>query len=249
MHFPVVFHAGALTLPAHVVFESLGYLAGFRVFVALRTHRGDPIADATRYSVVAAAAVGAVLGSKVLVWLQHPLATWAQRSDPAALLGGKTIVGGLLGGLLAVEGMKRALGETRSTGDLFVLPLCVGLAIGRVGCFLAGLDDHTYGNPTRLPWGVDFGDGVPRHPAQLYEIVALLLVAWWAVRARGRAGMREGDVFRGFMLLYLAFRLGLEFIKPDPEPLAGLSAIQIACAAGLLYYARDVKRVFGHSTR
>ncbi len=249
MYFPVVFHVGALALPAHAVFESLGYLVGFRVFIGLRARWGDAVADATRYSVVAAAAVGAVLGSKVLVWLQHPLATWAQRADPAALLGGKTIVGGLLGGLLAVEGMKRALGETRRTGDLFVLPLCVGLAIGRVGCFLAGLDDHTYGNPTSLPWGVDFGDGVPRHPAQLYEIVALALVAAWALRARGRAGLREGDMFRGFMMLYLAFRLALECIKPNPETLAGLSAIQIACAAGLLYYAQDAKRVFGHATR
>ena len=44
----------------------------------------------------------------------------------------------------------------RSTGDLFVVPLCVGTAIGRIGCFLSGLEDRTYGTPTSLPWGDRF---------------------------------------------------------------------------------------------
>jgi len=39
--------------------------------------------------------------------------------------------------------------------------LAIGVAIGRIGCYLAGLDDFTYGTPTALPWGHDFGDGVP----------------------------------------------------------------------------------------
>jgi len=29
--------------------------------------------------------------------------------------------------------------------------------------FFAGLPDYTYGTATKLPWGVDFGDGIPRH--------------------------------------------------------------------------------------
>jgi phosphatidylglycerol:prolipoprotein diacylglycerol transferase len=74
-------------------------------------------------------------------------------------MGGKMIVGALMGGLLAVEWAKRRLGVTVRTGDLFALPLCAGIAIGRVGCFLTGLEDHTVGAHTTLPWGVDVGDG------------------------------------------------------------------------------------------
>ena len=33
----------------------------------------------------------------------------------------------------------------QSAGDLFAVPLAVGIAVGRVGCYLTGLDDHTYG--------------------------------------------------------------------------------------------------------
>lgn len=244
MRFPVLWTIGDFVVPAHAVFESLAYLVGFRVLLWRRRSEHDAIPGMTRFALVAAATAGAAAGSKLLVWLQHPAATWAHRGDPAAWLAGKTIVGGLLGGLLAVEALKRALGETRRTGDLFVLPLCVGMAIGRIGCFLAGLSDATYGNPTRLPWGIDLGDGLPRHPAPLYEIAALGAIAVWAVRARGRAGLLAGDVFRGFMSLYLAFRLALEAIKPGPFPYLGLSAIQLACLAGLAYYARDWKRVF-----
>ena len=82
-------------------------------------------------------------------------------------------VGGLIGGLIAVEWTKRWLRVTIPTGDLLVVPLVAGIAIGRIGCFLTGLADRTYGLATGLPWGVDFGDGVLRHPTQIYEIVFL----------------------------------------------------------------------------
>src|SRR5262249_29120371 len=219
----------------------------FRVYLGLRARRSDDIPDDTRFWVIASAAIGALIGSKVLGWLEHPDLTWQHRGDLAWLLGGKTIVGGLLGGLIGVELAKRWLHETRSTGDLFAIPLCVGMAIGRVGCFLAGLPDHTYGVETRLPWGVDFGDGLRRHPTQLYESLVLALIAMWAWAAYGRVqhgALVRGDVFRGFMVLYLAFRLALDWIKPEPRAYLGLSAIQVACVLGLLYYARDVPRLF-----
>jgi phosphatidylglycerol:prolipoprotein diacylglycerol transferase len=228
-----------MTIHPHLVFESLAYLLGFRAFLVLRRRRGDVIPEPARLSVVAGAAVGAALGSKLLHWLQQPSVTLAHLDDPLFLMGGKSIVGGLLGGLVGVELVKRWIGETRSTGDLFVLPLCLGMAIGRIGCFLTGLPDHTYGVATTLPWGVDFGDGVLRHPTQLYEIAFLALVAVWAARARLP---ERGDLFRAFMVLYLGFRLAVEFIKPDAGEYLGLTGIQVACLAGLTYYAKDVLR-------
>lgn len=236
MTFPVYL----LGLHPHLVCELLAYALGFRLFLALRRRRGDSVSESTRFTVVTGAALGAAAGSKLLAWLDQPSLTLAHLHDPAYLLGGKTIVGGLLGGLLGVEWAKKLVGETRSTGDLFVLPLCFGIALGRVGCFLTGLADHTYGDFTSLPWGVDFGDG-PRHPTQLYEIAWLGVVAAWALRFRPR---RAGDQFRGFMSLYLGFRLLVEAIKPGSGEYLGLSGIQLACVLGLLHYARDLPRVF-----
>jgi phosphatidylglycerol:prolipoprotein diacylglycerol transferase len=126
--------------------------------------------------VIAAAIAGAALGSKILFWLEDPQLTRHNLSNPAYLMGGKTIVGALIFGLISVELMKRYIGVRQSTGDLYAIPLALGIAIGRVGCFLTGLSDNTYGIPTALPWAVDFGDGIPRHPTQLYEIAFLLIL-------------------------------------------------------------------------
>lgn len=249
MRFPVEWAIGPWAVPAHLVFESLGYLVGSRLFFWLRRRTTDFLAPEQRWTLIAGAAVGALLGSKALVWIQHAGQWSAMAAHPESFAAGKTIVGGLLGGTIAVEGVKRAIGVTRRTGDLFVLPLCAGIAIGRIGCFLAGLTDHTYGLPTSLPWGVDFGDGITRHPAQLYEVAALAAIALWAWRAARSPALHEGDVYRGFLTLYFVFRIALEWLKPNPVLLPGLSGIQIACIAGLFYSARDARRVFGWKER
>jgi len=137
----------------HPVFETLAYAAGYAVFRHLRTNQGDVVAEPQRWTVLAAAAVGALIGARLLgLAEQWPtvLQAWHQGRILALLLspGGKTIVGGLLGGWLGVEIIKRLSNIHRRTGDLFALPLCVGIAIGRIGCLIAGLADDTYGNPT-----------------------------------------------------------------------------------------------------
>lgn len=230
----------------HLLFEALAYALGFRLYLFLRARRGDAIPDSVRWSVIAGAAVGAALGSKLLYWMDQPSVTLAHARDLAFLAGGKSIVGGLLGGLVGVEWTKARIGEARSTGDLFVLPLCLGIAAGRVGCFLTGLADHTHGIATSLPWGVDYGDGIARHPTQLYEVAWVSLVAVWALRRmRDRPDpSRAGDLFRGFMVLYLGFRLTIEFLKPETREFLGLSGIQVACLGGLACYARHTARIF-----
>lgn len=222
--------------------EAAAYLAGFRLYLAMRRRRGDTVPDANRWWAITAAAAGGALGSKLLYLFEDPGETLRHLHDPAFLLAGKTLVGGLIGGLVAVEWIKWMVGERRSTGDLFALPLAAGIAIGRIGCFLTGLPDRTFGVPTALPWGVDFGDGVPRHPTQLYEVGALALIAILLVRIERRPHA-DGDVFKAFMVAYLAFRLAVDAIKPGVALVFGLSAIQLACLFVLAYYARDIVRM------
>ena len=95
---------------------------------------------------------------------------------------GFSMVGGLAGAIAAIEAFKRITGITGSTGIAFAAPFAATVAVGRIGCFFAGLDDYTYGTPTGLPWGVDFGDGIRRHPVQLYE--ALSMAAMFVVLLR-----------------------------------------------------------------
>jgi prolipoprotein diacylglyceryltransferase len=165
--------------------------------------------------------------------------------SPWLILQGQSIVGGLLGGLIGVEIGKKYAGVTESTGDRFVMPLLVGLIIGRVGCFIAGLTDDTYGNPTTLPWGIDFGDGIPRHPTQVYDMLfaaatLVLLKVWRPALAR-----ESGLQFKLFLAGYLFWRLLIDGLKPVPYPFAGgLSGIQLVCAVALVFYLPLVARQF-----
>ena len=251
MQFPVYLHLGPWHIHPHLFFEFLAYSVGFWLYLRLRRRYGDPVPAHVRWSAVTAAVVGGALGSKLLFLLEDPALTASQLRNPEFLLGGKTIVGALIGGLIAVELTKRYLGERRSTGDVFAVPLALGTAIGRVGCFLTGLSDFTYGTPTSLPWGVDFGDGIHRHPTQLYESLFLLLLLpfLYSLMTKARRGefrgptrWRSGDAFRLFMVAYMGFRLVCDAFKPYTHVALGLCSIQWAALFTLLYYARDIRR-------
>ena len=156
----------------HLFFEWLAIATGVHIYRRQRDRSKQPgMLQAGQYGVLIGCILGAALGNKLVFWLEYPQ-LWAsswQHLDTWA--SGQSIVGGLLGGLIGVELTKKWQGITRSTGDNFVVPLMVGTVVGRIGCFLAGLNDGTYGNPTSLAWGVDFGDGIARHPTQLYDIL------------------------------------------------------------------------------
>ncbi|MGA2420906.1 MAG: prolipoprotein diacylglyceryl transferase family protein [Candidatus Acidiferrum sp.] len=244
MSFPVYVQIGSLRLNPHLVLEAVAYAVGFRVYLWLRKHNGDMLDDTNRWWVIAAAALGAVAGSKMLYWFEDPGLTLAHWNDLVYLMGGKTIVGALAAALFSVEAMKLQLGITQRTGDLFAVPLCVGIAIGRVGCFLTGLDDHTFGVATRLPWGVNFGDGIARHPTQLYESLFVIALGIFLWRRSGRPHV-AGDIFEMFMVAYFAFRLAVDFLKPDVRVFLGFSSIQLVSMGILLYYAPDVLRWAG----
>ncbi|MEH7414178.1 prolipoprotein diacylglyceryl transferase family protein [Neobacillus drentensis] len=230
MHFPFYIFG----IHPHLLFESLAYFIGFRVYLYTRNKERIPLEKAIW--VVVGAALGAAIGSKVLYWFENPVKTVENWNNLIYLAEGKTIVGGLLGGLIGVETTKKIIGWTRSTGDDFVLPLAVGMMIGRFGCFLTGLDDHTYGVPTSWIIGVDFGDGVKRHPTQLYEICFLLLLVVILFYSKRKQVGWEGMLFQLFMLSYLFFRFMIDFIKPTPHPYWILNNIQLASLLGIIYY-------------
>ena len=239
--FPVYLRIGGVTLHPHWVFETLGYGVGLYGCYRGRTRLRDVIPAGARWTLVAAALAGGFVGSRLLAVFEEPLRVINRWSDPQILLSGKTIVGGLVGGLVAVELAKRLLRIRVPTGDLFTIPLIAGIAVGRVGCFLSGLDDQSYGVATGVPWGVDFGDGISRHPTQLYEAAFLAALASALVFLSDRLTV-VGDRFKLFLLGYLFFRLLVDFIKPGVR-VGGLSTIQWVCLAVIAFYAPHARRL------
>ena len=236
MTFPFAFHIGAASLSVHAIMETLAFFVGFRYFLYLRKKQGDVFTTSSRLWVIIGAIFGALLGSRLIGSLERPYELPLTDNLFLYIYNNKTVVGGFLGGLLGVELMKKSIGEKRSSGDLFVYPMILALIIGRAGCFSMGVYEETYGVETSLPWAMNLGDGLLRHPVALYEIL-FLSVLWLGLKQlQKNHPLESGALFKLFMIGYLGFRLLLDFIKPHYPVLLGFSTIQLACLAGLLYY-------------
>jgi phosphatidylglycerol---prolipoprotein diacylglyceryl transferase len=226
---PVLFTIAGLRVPAYEVFVLLGLAAGAMVFWRLR--RGQPRMGEPTAIIAIAALVGGAAGAKALEWAFNWPAL--QHADSiAALLAGRTIIGGFIGGSVAVVAVKRYYGITERRGNLFAPAIALGLAIGRLGCFCRGC---CYGRETAMPWGVDFGDHVMRHPTQLYEAAFALLLFVVLVRIRSRV-TTPGRLLSIFMVAYFGFRFAEEFLRAGDRVALGLTVYQFAALAALAYF-------------
>lgn len=230
----------------HALFEYGGIALGVALYRRARQRSGlSALTASGSFALFTGLLLGAAIGNKLVFAIERPdliAAWWA--GGPLVL--GQSIVGGLLGGLIGIEVAKALTRQPASTGDLMVTPIVAGLVLGRVGCFLAGLHDDTYGLPTTLPWGVDLGDGVPRHPSALYEIVFLALLGTLLHRGQARWAAVPGLRFKLFLSAYLLWRLIGDTLKPlRVEYAGGLSGIQWVCALAWLAYAPLLLRAWG----
>ncbi|MGZ3254067.1 MAG: prolipoprotein diacylglyceryl transferase [Burkholderiaceae bacterium] len=228
----------------HLFFEWCAIAVGVQVYRVQRRHNGQSgILAPGQYAVIIGCILGAAIGNKLVFWLEFPHLWQSASHDINIWMSGQSIVGGLLGGLIGVEIAKKLTCFTQSTGDNFVLPLMVGTVLGRIGCFLAGLHDGTYGNPTQLPWGVDFGDGITRHPTQLYDMIFVLVCGGGLLLLKNHWKEKPGLLFKFYLSGYLLWRLLVDGIKPVPYDYgAGLSGIQITCLFALLFYSPFVMK-------
>lgn len=223
---PVLFSVGPYPVLAYSVFVLLGLAAAIGLYV-LNT-RGKT-AGRNGLVIAVAAVTGGIIGAKLPIWIVSLPKILA---DPgaASLLSGRTIVGGILGGWLAVWLVKRRMGITARLGNYLVPSLALGIAVGRIGCFFAGC---CFGEATGLPWGVDFGDHVLRHPTQLYEAAFALLL--FAVAQATLDRWQPGQLFRWFVVAYFGWRFGIEFIRVNPQAAFGLTYYQLVAALAVLF--------------
>ncbi len=163
--------------------------------------------------------------------------------------GGLTFYGGVL---LAVPGgiwfAKRRGLAPMAAADLIAPALMLGLAFGRVGCFLNGC---CYGAATESPLGVRFPHLVAdRHPTQLYEsftAIVIFVVLRHLLRRRVRG---DGELFGWMLALYGLFRVAIEVFRDDPRGALGafstsqlISIPLLLAGAALVFRARRQREV------
>jgi phosphatidylglycerol:prolipoprotein diacylglycerol transferase len=222
--------------PVQIHWYGLMYLVAFALFVTLavvRT-RQAPFAAAgwTRrdaedllfygvLGVVIGGRLGYALFYKPGYYLAHPLEVlmvWK---------GGMAFHGGLLGAI----GAMAFFGRIRQrpffeVADLVAPCVPIGLAAGRLGNFINGELWGRAADPT-LPWAMVFpqaGDGLPRHPSQLYQLglegLLLFVLLWWYASRPRRAGQVSG----AFLVGYGVLRFAAEVFR-EPDSFLGLLAL------------------------
>ena len=233
-------------LNIHLILEYLAFFIGYRYYLFLRRNHKDSISSMNRLSIILGAIIGALVGSRVFGFLEYPLVTITPENI-IQVLNAKTIMGGLFGGLLGVEIAKKTIGEQESSGDLFTFPIILGIFIGRIGCFLSGINEFTYGKETTFFTGMNLGDGILRHPISLYELLFLIFIFIYLKHIQSVKHLKNGLLFQYFMILYFSFRFFIEFLKPNQFFVLGLSSIQLLCIICLLYYYKTILKIFKYA--
>lgn len=231
---PILFRIGEFDVPSYPFFVLLGLLAGAAVYLYEAKRRNS----LSEHGLLIAfgSLAGGILGAKVLEWMINYKYVISHLSNLGVLLSGRTIIGGMLGGVIGANLAKRAIGIKEKRGNLFAPAVALGVAVGRIGCFLRGC---CYGKPTALPWGVDFGDSIPRHPTMLYESVFMLIMFAYLEKIKDKPDIAPGQLFKLLMVSYFIFRFLIEFIRVEPVAFAGLSVFQIISIVVIIYLMRD----------
>jgi prolipoprotein diacylglyceryltransferase len=220
-------------LNIHFIFDILAYSLGawlsWKVFIPPHQLFAN---ENIRYSYYTALSIGVFLGAVSMASLNI---YYSLSTDKIIL--GKSILGAIVGAIIAIEIFKKYLNIQGSTGAYFVPSLVIGIMIGRLGCFFSGLEDYTYGIETQIFLGYDFGDGVLRHPVQLYEAFAMAVFFSYVLYTYNTNILHfKKYIFYEFVLFYAFSRFIWEFLKPYASIFLGLNIFQIFCL-GLIGYA------------
>ncbi len=235
------FTFGKYTISTYSFFVLLGLLVGILWFYFSITRKGKLKAGKS-YLIVISALIGGLIGSKILVFFEnfgvlvnHP------ENFKYFLLTGKSIVGGLIGGYLGIRIIKKIkkMDNFRCGNDI-APAVALGMAIGRIGCFLTGC---CYGIETNLPIGINFGDGVYRIPTQLIESVfCFILFLYLLYKQRNDKNLLPGILFKQLVLYYFVFRFLIEFIRGTNKNILFLSVYQVICLIGIVFISIQIKR-------
>ncbi len=245
---PDLFTIGPVRVRWYGVMYVLGFIASYFLIQKQKRAREIGLIGTVAQDLIFYLAIGVIVGGRLGyilfyeyndfgAYIKNPLeiiATWH---------GGMSFHGGLIACVIAgwLFARKKNI-PFAALADCTIVTAPIGLGLGRLGNFING---ELLGRASNLPWAMIFPDGgpIPRHPSQLYEVLAegvLLFIIMWTLRKRP---FKDGMMVVFFLLFYGIFRFIIEFFKePDPQlgfllgyfTMGQLLCIAMIAAAGLL---------------
>jgi phosphatidylglycerol---prolipoprotein diacylglyceryl transferase len=250
---PRLFQIGPFTVYGYGLMLAIGFIIGSFLLVSeFKRRKLDPnVAN----NITVVALIAGIAGSKILYLLENFSSFLADPMGMTFNPGGLTFYGGFILATYSiyVYGKKKNI-SFRTICDAISPGLIIGYGIGRLGCHLAG--DGDYGFPTTLPWGTDYSNGtfppsiafkgfpeitsqfpggivpntIPCHPTPVYEFILCALICWflWSIRKKTTP---EGKLFTIYLILAGIERFVIEFLRPNPRIILGLSEAQLIALA------------------
>lgn len=245
---PTLFKLGPFVLHTYGLLVALGFLSAYTVARARFSRVG--LSGSFVDNLTMAAMIGGLLGARLLFFIVDPNTHFL--ADPLAFFrvweGGLVFYGGFLGAGVSLWVLSRVKEISfRVIADGLSVPLLLGQAIGRLGCFAAGC---CYGRPTSSFFGVVFVRpdslaplGVRLQPTQLFESagnLALMGLVWMLERRK----LNRGDSAAAYMIGYGTFRFLIEFLRGDDRgPFSGglspsqvISVVSVIAGIALIIY-------------
>ncbi len=253
MH-PSIFKFHTFEVHSYGLMLAIAFLVAIQIFVARGKRRGFP--EDSLHTVSLVILILAIVGGRGLFVLTH----WADYApDPLGIFrlweGGLMLYGGYI---LAITGtilyLRRAKLPIWRLGDAVAPAMVLGVAIGRIGCFLNGC---CFGLPTHAAWGVKFPPGsyssyvfpgLSIHPSQLYLVGAGFLL-FGILLILDRKPHFDGWLFWTAVAIDSVFRFLIDFTRYYDSTsylgkVGGLSFnINQLLSAGLLLTALIMLRV------
>ncbi len=244
---PIAFKLGPFTVAWYGILISTGVALG--ILLAYREcirHKIDPDHILTiAIASLPAAFIGARLYYVIFRWNEyfrfHPEEIIAVWHGGLAIHGG--VIGGILAGYFVVRKYKLKFWKM---ADIVAPSIILGQAIGRWGNYI---NQEAYGYPTDLPWAM-FIDGAYRHPTFLYEFLWNVLVFGFLIYRRYQPGVKQGEIFISYFILYSVGRVIIESFRTDSLMLGEfrvaqlISLLLISVGVGLYYYRKKTAPLY-----
>ena len=215
---PILLSIGPFEIRYYGLFFVIGFVVAYFLLNYLAKRKEidltkDDIADFLLYIIV-----GVVLGARIFYVFVYNSSFYL--SNPLQIIavwnGGLSFHGGLIGAAIAAFYFtKKKKIDFYTIADIVVIPLALGLALGRLGNFTNG---ELYGRITNVPWSFKFKDAEGfRHPSQIYASFKNLLIFFtlWVIKDKK---LLKGFMFWLFVIMYSILRFTVEFFRqPDPQ--------------------------------
>ena len=229
---PALFSIGPFQIRYYGLFYAIGFIMAYFLISYLAKKKDLPLSKDDVADYILYVLVGTVLGARVFYILFYNLPFYL--SNPLEIIaiwhGGLSFHGGLIGAAIAgFYFCRKKKVSFYELADITVIPLALGLALGRIGNFING---ELFGRITNAPWCIDYSQNrfitdIPegcRHPSQLYASFKNLIIFFtlWAIKDKN---LPKGFMFWLFVVMYSALRFAVEFFRQPDEQLGFIIGI------------------------